>query len=217
MSQVTYSQLSEAELQTLYLQKGDRQAFFELHQRYKPRAMAAWRRYQPFLFRRYEQAFEDFFDGLFEEGLAKWDPGRANFQTFFVGQVCRRRAIDFARKLWGRYYGEARSATDFESPRIEGHGEDLVDILDTGSRPWQDRIGYSEQDLQVFRQALEREKPDFQALLRLMLYSGPKRFDEKAEVLAAMGFKKKATGWRDTWRRNRGRIADYIHARREKT
>lgn len=216
MTQKAYGELSEAELQSLYIREGDRQAFFEVYQRYMSRVMANWREYQPFLFRYYTAKFQDFFDELLEEGLRKWNPELANFHTFFVGQICRRRVIDFTRGLWKDYYGQARPESIFISPDQDAEKEDVSGILDTGSQPWKDSLSYSEQDLQLFREALGHEKPDCQALLRLMRYSGPKKFEDKAEVLATIGFKKKATGWRDTWRRNRKRITAYIATKREK-
>jgi len=76
---------------------------------------------------------------------------------------------------------------------------------------------FSEKDIQMFHEALTREKQDCQELLRLMLYSGSKKFEEKAQVLSVMGYTKKATGWRDTWMRNRQRIVTFIEKGREKS
>ncbi len=215
MEQPAYPELSESDLQHRYLRQGDRQAMFEVHRRYKPRVMALWRRYQPMLVRLYAEAFEDFFDGLLEEALAKWDPDRAAFSTFFVGQVCRRRGIDFTRKLWKRYHQEPRPGTDLTACTGETGEERATSPLETGSQPWRQPSGYTEEEKTLFREALAREKPDCQALLRLMRYSGPDTFEARASVLAQMGFRKRATGWRDTWKRNRERIAAHVRAGRE--
>ena len=217
MDEAGYSRLSDVELQTLYLQKDDRRAFFEVGERYKPQVMANWRGYRPFLVERYTVAFADFFDRLLEEALTKWKPEVASFYTFFVLQVCRRRVIDFRRKLWQRYAQEPRLEGDLGASGDDAAGKDISGILGTGRPPLPERVSYSAEEIQLMWDALEREKPDCQALLRLMCYDRSKTFDERAEVLALQGLKKKATGWRDTWKRNRERVAAYIRAKREET
>jgi hypothetical protein len=92
---------------------------------------------------------------------------------------------------------------------------DVDDILEGGCPLRRDPPEFSERDVAMFHKALALEKRDCQELLRLMLYQGPKKFEDKAKVLAAVGFAKKATGWRDTWKRNRERIVAYIEAHRE--
>ena len=68
----------------------------------------------------------------------------------------------------------------------------------------------------MLREALAREKDDCQELIRLLLYRPGQTYDVRAEILAKMGYVKRATGWRDTWSRNRHRIAAYIREGREK-
>ena len=215
MGQIDYKQLPEDQLQPLYKQEGDKQAFFEFHQRYKLIVQARWRASHQVLFRKYPEEFEDFFDKLLEEAVTKWDKSKASFRTFFLMQVCRRRVIDFTRSLWTRYRREAKAVSELGSP---GGGVDaeasLDSILEEDRRSSDEEPTFSEQDLEFFREALPREKQDCQELLRLMIYSGPRKFEEKARVLAIMGYTKKATGWRDTWMRNRRRIMAYIEGRR---
>lgn len=215
MNEIIYNELGERELHRRFLEKDDNQAFFEFHQRYADTVLRRWELYQPVLFRCYDVEFSNFYDDLLREALSKWKPDVAGFRTFFVNQICRRRVIDFTRTLWKRYKLEAKPATVFNPPSDDDGNET---ILDTGQEPGEteDALGYSEEHVRLFWKAFEREKPDCQALLRLSLDQGPKKFEEKAQILSTMGFKKKPTGWRDTWKRNRDRIYAYIIAGLEK-
>jgi len=216
MAETVYQQLDDNQLQKLYTQKDDRQAFFELNQRYKSGMMAKWQQNHSLLYHRYIVAFDKFFDDLLEEAILKWEPARANFRTFFIFQVCRRRVIDFTRGLWKRYYAEPRLAGELGPNGQELEDDDnSIGLIEAGSKPWGGQPWYSEEDLELFRKALAREKEDCQQLLRLMLYKGPKKFEEKSQILAIMGYKKKPTGWRDTWKRNRERIVTFIKKNRK--
>jgi hypothetical protein len=208
--------LDENQLQKLFTQKDDREAFFELNRRYKSGVMAKWQKSHFLLYHRNIVEFENFFDDLLEEAILKWDPSKANFRTFFVFQVCRLRVIDFTRGLWKRHYAEARPESELRSGgQVLQDDEDIISLIEAGSKPWGGQSWYSEEDLELFRKALAREKEDCQQLLRLMLYKGPKKFEEKSQILAIMGYKKKPTGWRDTWKRNRERIVTFIQKNRK--
>ena len=209
MAGIAYKQLDENQLQTLFVQKNDSQAFYELNQRYKPVMIAKWQKKYSMLYRKYPVAFEDFFDKLLEEAIGKWNPERASFQTFFVYQVCHRRVIDFIRMLWNRHYNEARPGSDFPPITKDFQDDEIINILEQGRRT------ADEEYPELFEKALAREKQDCQDLIRLMQYKGPKGFDEKTKILTIMGYKKKATGWRDTWKRNRERIADFVEKNRK--
>ena len=212
MVQMDYQQLSEEQLQQLFIQ-GDGQAFFEFLRRYQPDVLGRWQRQYRLLYEKYTVEFEDFFDRLLREAILKWDRAKASFRTFFLLQVCRRRVIDFTRSLWKKYYGEAAVATGFGTPG--GDDDDLGDILDRGHPPSCQDPPFPEQDIALLHKAVAFEEQDCQELLRLMSYSGVKTFEERAEVLATLGYTKKASSWRSTWMRNRQRIADYIKAARE--
>jgi len=203
MSDIAYKQLDDNKLQTLYIQKNDSQAFYEFYQRYKPLLIAKWQKKHSMLYGKYPVEFEDFFDRLLKEAIGKWNPDRANFHTFFVNQVCHRRIIDFIRKLWKRYYTEARPGSELIPNAEYFQDEELINILEQGRKPADKEPWYPEEYHELFEKALAIEKQDCQDLIRLMQYKGPLGFDEKSEILAIMGYKKKATGWRDTWKRNR--------------